>query len=142
MWLGDSKVLELLSIPDVRLATLKKEFIWFGPIERCVARWNPAYVSSRIIFCVRVKFGTSDSSISEILILPFFILTHQNEEVWSGGTQAMLLPESSCMFTPSFSSIAPRILCGKVSFLEFFFGLTQIKGHWPYVGTQNGPLRN
>ena len=45
--------------------------------------------------------------------LPFlaFLAFHQ-EEVWLGGTQLMLLPESSCVCIPSFGSVADFCLSG------------------------------
>ena len=39
----------------------------------------------------------------------FFSLLHKEEEVWPGGTHPMLLPESSCVWMPSFRSVAPFI---------------------------------
>ena len=44
-------------------------------------------------------------------------LTQRKEEVWPGGTQPMLLPELSCIFIPSFRSLAPMVFLAKIPFL-------------------------
>ena len=48
--------------------------------------------------------------------LPYlaFLASYQ-EEVWPGGTQPMLLPESSCVCIPSFRSVADFCLNGVIA---------------------------
>ena len=48
-----------------------------------------------------------------------FFLTQRKEEMWPGGTQPMLLPESSCTYIVSFRSVAPRVFLEKIPFLAF-----------------------
>ena len=54
--------------------------------------------------------------------MPFFginSLTQRKEEVWPGGTHPMLLPECSCIYIPSFRSVAPMVFLAKIPFLTF-----------------------
>ena len=55
-----------------------------------------------------------------IAIFGIFILTRPEKGVCLGGTQPMLLPQSSCVCIPSFRSVTPRVCLVKVPFFGFF----------------------
>ena len=57
---------------------------------------------------------------ASIYIFGINSLTQRKKEVWLGGTQPMLLPEWSCIFIPSFRSLAPMVFLAKIPFLVFF----------------------
>ena len=55
--------------------------------------------------------------------------------MWPGGTQPMLLPESSCVYIPSFRSVAPRVFLAKIPFFfsfSFFYAFFHYhSSHFP-----------
>ena len=58
-------------------------------------------------------YSLSSSVFAELPFMAFFFLTQGEEEVWPGGTQPMLFPESSCIYIPSFRYVAQGIFWQK-----------------------------
>ena len=52
--------------------------------------------------------------------LTILSLIHPEEDVWPGKTHPMLLPESSCVYLPSFVDVCLDVCLAKLSFLLFF----------------------
>ena len=76
---------------------------------------SPDYIDSQYIWV----YGSRFKCFCGNTIFGIFSLT-QGKEVWLSATQPMLLPESSCVYISSFSSVAPRVFLVKIlCFLGF-----------------------
>ena len=76
------------------------------------------YIDPKYIW-VHGSISLGSSVFAEIPFFGIFSLTQRKEKVWLGGTQAMLLPELSCVYISSFRSVAPWVFLAKITFLAF-----------------------
>ena len=96
--------------------------------------WNPAYIVPRFMICVYSKFrylGVFVPSTNFGIFNP-----HPQKKVWPGGTQPMLISESSCAFMKNFRYEDPVVFFDH-KYLFFFLTWHTQKEVWPCKGTQN-----
>ena len=82
---------------------------------------TPDYIDSKYIW-IHESNSLGSSVLAEI---PFWPYTGK-EEVWPGGTQPMLLPESSCICISRFRYVAPRVFLAEYHIWLFLITMVTI----------------